>query len=450
MKKFILLIISFILLIPYISFGATQNGTYLNVKIGNNINISENISLSADNGFYLYDKNSKREITYIENNHLIAKGNQNGIIEIYDQSYNYITEISGDGSVILGSGNTRDSIVQVDQNKYRDYITFLVRNNEILLLNHIELDNYLYGVLPREIPASSPIEALKAQAIASRSYTMANINKHINEGYNLCDKVHCQVYGAYDNENPATNQAVDETKGTYAYYDGKIIDATFHSTSGGYTEDSSNVWGNSVPYLVAVEDEFSANTPNSNWTVEITARELKDKLLSSGVDIGDIIEIQLLDITEANRVQKLKIKGTKGEHILSSSNFRNLVGASFLKSTWFNVSTTGASSNTKVYALSGDSTVPREMNLDDAYILNDANKSTVSRDIVSRAIGKDRTSSLDGKSSSKPTTFVFNGKGYGHGVGMSQYGAIEMAKQGYNYEDIIKHYYKDVELINEN
>ena len=166
MKKFILLIISFILLIPYISFGATQNGTYLNVKIGNNINISENISLSADNGFYLYDKNSKREITYIENNHLIAKGNQNGIIEIYDQSYNYITEISGDGSVILGSGNTRDSIVQVDQNKYRDYITFLVRNNEILLLNHIELDNYLYGVLPREIPASSPIEALKAQAIA--------------------------------------------------------------------------------------------------------------------------------------------------------------------------------------------------------------------------------------------------------------------------------------------
>lgn len=450
MKKSILLMISFILLVPYVSFGATQSETYLNVKIGNNINISENISLSSDNGFYLYDKNNKREITSIEDNYLIVKGNQNGIIEIYDSNYNYITEIPGDGSVIVGSGNTRDSIVQVGQNKYRDYIAFLIKENEILLLNHIELDRYLYGVLPREIPAGSPMEALKAQAIALRSYTMANINKHINEGYNLCDKVHCQVYGAYDNENPATNQAIDETKGTYAYYDGKIIDATFHSTSGGYTEDSLNVWGNSVPYLVAVKDEFSANSPNSNWTVEITARELKDKLFSSGVDIGDIIEIQPLDITEANRVQKLKIRGTKGEHVLSSSNFRNLVGTSLLKSTWFNVATTGVSSNTKVYALSGDGTTPVQMNLDDAYILNDGNKSIVSRDIISRAIGKDRTSSLDERSDSKPTTFVFNGKGYGHGVGMSQYGAMEMAKQGYNYEEIIKHYYKGVELINEN
>lgn len=368
-------------------------------------------------------------------------------MEIYDNSYNYLTDIPGDGSVIIGSGEIQDSIVQVEKNKYRDYITFLNKGSEIILLNHIELDKYLYGVIPKEMPVSAPMEALKAQAIASRSYTLANINKHIKDGYNLCDKVDCQVYGAYDNEKPTTNQAIDETKGIYAYYDGKVINATFHSTSGGYTEDSSKVWGGAVPYLVAVKDEFSTNAPHSNWTAEITAREVREKLTSSGIDIGDIVEIEPLEITEANRVQRLKIKGTKGEHILSSSNFRSLVGSTFLKSTWFNINTTGASSTTKVYALSANNPNPKEINLSNAYILDGINVATVSRTIVSRAIGKDRTSSLEGTVTSKPTTFVFNGRGYGHGVGMSQYGAIEMAKQGYNFEDIIKHYYQGVDLV---
>lgn len=447
MKRYILLTMILIILVPSISFGASTDEIYLDVKIGNSINISENLSLSSDYGFYLYNKDNKREIFDIGESRIIISGDKNGTINIYNKNYNYITDIPGDGSIIIGSGDAQDSIVQVEKNKYRDYITFLNKGNEIFLINHIELDKYLYGVIPREMPVSAPMEALKAQAIASRSYTLANINKHIKDGYNLCDTVDCQVYGAYDNEKPTTNQAIDETRGIYAYYDGKVINATFHSSSGGYTEDSSKVWGGSVPYLVAVKDEFSVNAPNSNWTVEITAREVKEKLLSLGIDIGDIIEIQPVEITEANRVQRLKIKGTKGEHILSSSNFRNLVGTTFLKSTWFNIDTTGASSSTKVYALSVNSSYPKEINLNNAYILDVRNKATVSRSTVSRAIGKDRTSSLDGTVSSKPTTFVFNGKGYGHGVGMSQYGAMEMAKQGYNFEDIIKHYYQGVELI---
>lgn len=447
MKRYLLFIAILILLIPSTSFGASRDEIYLDIKIGNNINVSENLSLFSDFGFNICKKDGKEEILDIRNNSIIIVGNPKGSIEIYDNSYNYITDIPGDGSVIIGSGNKEDSIVQVEKNKYRDYITFLNKGNEVFLINHIELDKYLYGAISREMPVSAPMEALKAQAIASRSYTLANINRHIKDGYNLCDKVDCQVYGAYDNEKPTTNQAVDETRGIYAYYDGKVINATFHSSSGGYTEDSSKVWGSSAPYLVAVKDEFSINAPNSDWTVEITAREVKEKLLSLNVDIGDIIEIQPLEITEANRVQRLKIKGTKGEHILSSSNFRNLVGTTSLKSTWFNIDTIGSSSSTKVYALSANSFYPNEINLNDAYILDGRNKATVSRSTVSRAIGKDRTSTLEGTVSSKPTTFVFNGKGYGHGVGMSQYGAIEMAKQGYNFEDIIKHYYQGVELI---
>lgn len=447
MKRYIFLTIILVLLIPSISLGASTDEIYLDVKIGNNINVSDSVTLFSDYGFNLYNKDSKREIIDISENSIIVSGNYNGTITIYNTNYNYITDIPGDGSIIIGSGNTQDSLIQVEKNKYRDYITFLNKGSEIFLINHIELNKYLYGVLPREMPVSAPLEALKAQAIASRSYTLSNINKHKKDGYNLCDKVDCQVYGAYDNEKPATNQAVDETKGIYAYYGGKVINATFHSTSGGYTEDSSKVWGSSIPYLIAVEDEFSTTAPHSNWTVEFTARDIKEKLLSTGIDIGDIVGIEPLEITEANRVQRLKIKGTKGEHILTSSSFRNLVGTTILKSTWFNIDTTGANSTTKVYALSANSPNPKEINMNNAYILSGGNKATVSRSSVSRALGNDRSSTLDGTVSSKPTTFIFNGRGYGHGVGMSQYGAIEMAKQGYNFEDIIKHYYQGVDIV---
>lgn len=447
MKKYILLIFILLLFLSNNAFAASMEEIYLDIKIGNTLGSLDGISIYSKSGLYLYDRNSRSEIYNLDSESITLSLNYNGYISIFDINKSYITEIPSDGSILIGSNNMKDSTIQVDKNKYRDFITFLRNGNEILFINYIELDNYLYGVIPREIPASAPMEALKAQVIASRSYTIANINKHKKDNYNLCDKVDCQVYGAFDNEKPTTNQAVDETKGIYASYDGKAINATFHSTSGGYTEDSGKVWGGSVPYLVAVKDDFSINSPNSSWTVEITAREIKEKLSLQGIDIGDIVELVPMEITESNRVQKLKIKGSNGEHILSSSNFRNLMGTTYLKSTWFSIDTLGSGKNSKVFALSANNLYPTEVVLGNVHIIDGRNLVTATRTTVSRAIDKNRTSTIGEMITDKPNTFVFNGRGYGHGVGMSQYGAMEMAKQGYTFEEIIKYYYQGVDLV---
>lgn len=455
MRKYISIIILFFIVLNLTtttSYGDSPDKFYVDVKVGSNVSLSNYTTLSSSTGFLLYDKENKNknnEFLEIPENKILVSGSSNEI-DIFDLNNNYITSIPGDGTVIIGS-NDIDSIVQVGSNKYRDYITFLIKGSQMSIINHIEIENYLYGVVPKEIPASAPLEALKAQAIVARSFALTGINKHKSEGYNLCDTVDCQVYGAYDNEHPSTNQAVNETRGTKVYYNGVIANTYFHSTSGGYTEDSSKVWSSALPYLVAVEDKFSSNSPNSSWTISMTQREVYDKLLAGGINVGEILDMEILSISEANRVQQLKIKGTNGDTVITGAKLRTLLGSTNLKSTWFNIENTGSSSNsnTKVYVMDGSSMYPSTISLNNAYILDGKSRAQVSRSAVSRAIGSGRTSSFGGGTlTSSPKTFVFNGKGYGHGVGMSQYGAIEMAKLGYNYYDIITHYFKGVEVSN--
>ncbi len=296
--------------------------------------------------------------------------------------------------------------------------------------------------------ASFPIEALKAQAIIARSYALANINSHASEGFNLCDTTHCQVYGGYDNENIATNLAVDETRGQYITYNGNIISANYHSNSGGITEDSGNAWSQSLPYLSSVEDDFSNNAPNSSWTFSLSVSDIQSKLTSSGIDLGQINNIVILETTDANRVLSLKIEGSKDEIIITGSQLRSILGATALKSTWFTVSKKGGKEDLKVYVVSGNSTFPKEIDLGNAYIKDSGQAISVNRSAVNRARGLNESIQLKSTYSTDPTSFVFNGRGYGHGVGMSQYGAREMANQGYNYEDIITHYYRGVDIIN--
>lgn len=453
MKKHISIIIIFLIALNFsapISYGDSPEQYYVDVKVGANVSALSYITISSNSGFAVFSKEDKNhELFEIPTDKILVSGSSNEI-DIFDINNNYITSIPGDGSSIIGSMG-RDSIVQVGSNKYRDYITFLTKGNEIYIINHIEMENYLYGVVPKEIPASSPIEALKAQAIVARSFALSGINKHKSEGYNLCDKVDCQVYGAYDNEHPSTNQAVDETRGMKVYYNGAIASTYFHSTSGGYTEDSSKVWSAALPYLVAVEDSFSSNSPNSSWTVSMSQKEVYDKLMAAGINVGEVLDMEILSKSEANRVQQLKIKGTNGETVITGAQLRTMLGSTALKSTWFNIDTTGSSSNStsKVYAIDGSSMYPTTISLNNAYILDAGSRVQVSRSSVSRAIGSGRTNSIGGGTlASSPKTFVFNGKGYGHGVGMSQYGAIEMARLGYNYYDIITHYFKGVEVLN--
>ena len=452
MKKhisvFIILLIIFSIF-PKDIYGNIVDSNYIDVKISNSRNISELITLSSNNGFNLYEKSDKgSEIYNISDNSIIISTNMEGSINILNSFNEIITTIPGDGSIVIGSGDKFDSKVQVEKNKYRDYITFMIKGDKINIINHIDVEHYLYGVVPREIPASSQLEALKAQAVVARSFAYANINKHINEGFNLCDTTHCQVYGGYDNEHPSTNQAVIETYGDYVTYNGSIISALYHSNSGGYTEASVDVWGGNSPYLTAVEDRFSINSPNSTWSIKMSPREIEDKLIASNIFVGSLIDIKVLEVSDANRVLSLKVIGSSSEKDLKGTQLRTIFGATLLKSTWFTINKEGGDSNTKVYVMDGNGGSPSEVNLKNAHIIDGKNKITVSRSEVSRAMSSNRTSTIGQLFTSTPDAFVIDGKGYGHGVGMSQYGAMEMAKQGYNYEEIITHYYKGVEITN--
>lgn len=426
-----------------------DNIDFIDVKVDQTKELNEEIILRSQYGFNFYKKNNKSEsILEITDNEIYILANNLDTIEIYGFDGLLITTMPGDGSIIIGSQDVYNSIIKVDENKYRDYITFLINGDGLLKINHINIENYLLGVLPREIPASSPVDALRAQAIVARSFTYTNLAKHSKNGYNLCSSTDCQVYGGYDGEHPNTNQAIIDTYGEYIAYGGQVISAFYHSSSGGYTESSEKVWGGNLPYLVAVEDIYSINAPNSSWSVKLTPRELESKLAANGINLGQVKDIQIIQTSDSDRVEKIKIVGSLGEKIITGANFRTIVGVTSLKSTLFNVNKEGTTDTKKVYVMDGSGQGPKEVNLSGIYIADGNNRKTVSRSTSNRIKGNNSSTTIEGTVGVKASTFTFEGKGSGHGVGMSQYGAIEMAKQGYNYSDIIKHYYSGVEIIN--
>ncbi len=420
------------LLIPnqYVSANSLEND-YLSIKLTSPIESKNLVKLYSEDGFAIYRKDDiLNELEYFEDQYINIGLDEEGKISIMD-SFNNILYSFRDDNLALSSRNGYDKKIKVEDKNYRDYIYFKKQNNEIVVFNYVKLDNYLYGVVPREMPASFPIESLKAQAIAARTYTLFNLNKHGNEGYNLCDTAHCQVYDGMDGEHEETNKAIDETSGMVMTYNGNIIDAPYHSNSGGYTEDALEVWGNNVPYLTAVNDEYSQGSPNSNWSFSMTSDEINIRLKNSGINIGNVVDMEVLETSPNGRVSKLKVSGTAGEEILNKDKIRQVLGTTELKSTWFTVKREGDDRNTKsIYAVDGENTIPQIIDLANSYIIDGELNKRPSR----------------GTKSSNTGDFIIEGKGYGHGVGMSQWGAKGMAESGYSCEEILKHYYTGVEI----
>jgi len=288
---------------------------------------------------------------------------------------------------------------EIEEEKKFDYGEF----NTIRLLHvetgeveNLDLDTYLYGVVSSEMPASFDLEALKAQAVVARTYTIYHIkNDSKHENADVCDSsLCCQAWISKENrlarweENLREEywnkivKAVNETKGKVVLYNGEPINALFHSNSGGRTELSINVWGGDYPYFQTVETSGEQNYTSYSSEVQVSKDELVKKMLEkySGfkIDFKDPLCIKILEYTDSNRVKKMQI----GNIELSGVEARNLFG---LKSAKFN------------FEISGD--------------------------------------------------FVsFSVVGYGHGVGLSQCGSDTLAKNGRDYEQIIKYYYKDVEI----
>ena len=325
--------------------------------------------------------------------------------------------LSGGGENLLMVSNDvdygfsgTDDTFTINGKQYRGCLRFAVNGTVMTAVNVVDLEEYLYGVIPAEMPASYGEEALKAQTLAARTYAMTKLNAHKGSGYELCDTINCQVYKGYSGENSKTNAIVDETEGEIICYNGTPIEAVFSASTGGYTENSENVWNSVVPYLRAVPEvgEYGNNT----WTKTLTLSQLDSLLSAKGENIGSAQDRSVQrQATKSSSTGSLTSSAAangitaKTEGTLSAMNGKNL------KLDGLSVSeNTNSNQNTPVIS-TGD------------YQIYDVNISTVENG-----------------------TFVFEGSGNGHGVGLSQNGAQGMAQQGYSYEEIIKHYYTGVTI----
>lgn len=273
-----------------------------------------------------------------------------------------------------------DSLI-VDGRAFRGKMEFIKEDNGMLTaINRIELEDYLRGILYHEVSHYWPMEALKAQAIVCRSYAVYSMQQNKSKAFDVTNDVYSQVYGGSVSERFRTNQAIDETLGKVILFEGKIIPAYFHATCGGHTEDASLLWNINLPPLKGVACPFCKDSPHFNWHEVIFTGEIREALVGAGYKTGVIKEIALDGKDASGRIINLRIMSAKKDIVISAKDFRNIIGPDLIKSTNFKVNIIG-------------------------------------------------------------TDAVFEGFGWGHGVGLCQWGAYFMAKNGSSSEEIIKYYY---------
>ncbi|MGN1097754.1 MAG: SpoIID/LytB domain-containing protein [Clostridia bacterium] len=324
--------------------------------------------------------------------------------------------------------------------KYRGYFLLDISGGEnITVINNVHMNQYLYSVLGKEMSASFPIEALKAQAICAKNFVLGEKNRHSGAGFDVCATTHCQVYAGVSSEADSTVKAVDAVDGKAAYYDGEIVPLYFFATSGGKTESVENVWGMKVPYLVSVDDPYEPADKASNytWTATLTAEEISERLAAKNMSVGTVTEITVDKTAPSGRVLELTFNGTGGSKTVTRSECRSVIGTDKLYSQWFTVSSDGSGGSADVM-MSVNGAVGGTKALTSKGTAEIKGKKILSADGITEFSG--------GVSSAAGRVFTFSGRGYGHGVGMSQWGAYGMAQQGYSYVDILTYYFTGITI----
>ncbi|MDR1689531.1 MAG: SpoIID/LytB domain-containing protein [Clostridiales bacterium] len=232
---------------------------------------------------------------------------------------------SGANPVMLFDNETKNAQIKADGNitlgkrSYRGVMEFVCRKTGISAVNVIPIEEYLYSVVASEMPSGWNGEALKAQAVASRSYCASRLNSHEASGYNFCDGTHCQLYLGTSAETETAVRAVEATAGIMAYYNNEPINAVYFASSGGATADSEKVWYDKVPYLRAVPDYNE--TTAKQWQRKFSLSEITLMLSAKGYNAGQALNVTASELSAYGRVDKLDIKGTnetislKGEEI---------------------------------------------------------------------------------------------------------------------------------------
>ena len=346
-----------------------------------------------------------------------------------------------------------------------------IKDNKFNIINVLSMQDYLKGVVPNEMPVSFGLEALKAQAIAARNY--ANRENMAYKNYDVCDSTACQVYYGANSETSISNKAVDETLGIYALYDDDIILTLYSSTASGITESYINTYGNGTvnkPYLVSVQDNkdlkqlrsekdleeyfkqkvpsFDMNSPKYRWEKRFDRFELEEILAKTLIEqskAGAVFpkytgekefygleDIKVLKRGDSYKALEIEIKSVSGDYIVSKElPIRKLFkqNGSFLPSANFIVN---KETDKKIEDEEKEDNVIFKMKeKKNEGVIEEENHKKIYRTKLGKLL---------------PTTFAIYGTGFGHGVGMSQYGAGYLASYGVPFQNILKHYYKGIYL----
>lgn len=363
-----------------------------------------------------------------------------------DAYWRLITTVEGESTIKVSKGETAitttnpiqivsEDLVTINGNQYRGIAEVGFNSSGALAgINELPIEEYLYGVVPRELPPVpyGELEAQKSQAIAARTYALSNMGKRGNDGYDLLPTTSDQVYGGFEAEHPISNDAVDGTRGIVATYEGKLITAVFNSTSGGFSANNEDVWNSDpVPYLRGVPDaqrgkafehvpslEVFKNNSNSKslraasegdfeadwskyhrWNFEWTAEEMSDVLSTSfNTEVGKVYEINVLERSSSGRVLEMEFVTENGTFYETKDRIRTTLK-------YINASGNQASLLSTLFHIEP---------------VKDSNKEV--------------------------TGFKVYGGGWGHGVGLSQTGAVGMAEKGATFEEILKHYYQGIDI----
>lgn len=270
-----------------------------------------------------------------------------------------------------------DGYVFIGDRWYRGRVLVMSNGSGVTAINYVDLEHYLYSVVGSEMPTSWPLEALKAQAVAARSYALHRRNQSRSPHYDVGSTTAYQVYGGLGEETESTQAAVEGTRSQVLTHGGQVIEAVFHSSSGGHTENVEDIWSQARPYLRGVQD-FDAGAPVFEWIQTLSNDEFSQIM----PDVGRLVSAVPQRTTPRGRIQEILVEGDRGSRLLTGSDFRSALG---LRSTLFSIAVAGNS-------------------------------------------------------------VQISGRGFGHGIGMSQWGAHNMASQGYTYQQILGHYYQGAQL----
>ncbi|MCQ9203294.1 MAG: SpoIID/LytB domain-containing protein [Prochlorococcus marinus CUG1436] len=313
---------------------------------------------------------------------LTLKNEKNRKILYFDKNKQKKYDFKSNQQFQVSSSDGRG--IWVGQKRFAGKLNLFVLDSEILVVNVLGIEKYLNSVVGSEMPTKWPIEALKAQAIASRTYALKQKGNNL---FDIDSTQKNQVYNGLESRTYKTIRAVKSTRSLVLTYKNKLINALFHSSSGGMTENSQDVWKNKYPYLSSVKD-FDKNNPKFRWKKNFSNNELTNLFPK----IGGLRDIEILDITKTGRVKNVKLIGAYGSDQISGVVLRKRLGlnSNFVRFKFFE-------------------------------------------------------EELNNNNPQKKGLIVF-GQGTGHGVGMSQWGAKYLASRGQKAERILKHFYKGVQI----